>query len=159
MPNARLLLIGTMLSVAAGVSAATAQTLCNPCVDPPVRTPELFERRPRTEPNLSVHSRELCGIAIRRSYGGSEWLVAECVDGVLVVHPATGNPEAPYFFTLSRPNGGAYQLDERTTSPGTRAHAAYVELKAMSWLEVAALVAEVRLTACRNGQVRSCGRP
>ena len=98
-------------------------------------------------------------MAIPRTYGGSEWLVSECVFGVLRVSAATGNVEAPYYFTFSRPDGATYQLDERTTTPSTRAHAAHLELSALSPLEIAALVAAVRVNACRVGQVRSCNPP
>jgi hypothetical protein len=159
MPSTRLLLISTMLAVAAGVTAAAAQSLCNPCVDPPLHSPELFERRPPIGPDYSVHSRARCGIAIPRTYGGSEWLVAECVDGGLVVAPATGIIARGSYFTFSRVNEGGYRLDEQGTSPGTREQAAYVELRALGWLEIAALVAAVRLNACRRGQVRSCSGP
>jgi hypothetical protein len=159
MPNARVLLIGTLVATWLAVSATTAQSLCNPCVDPPLeRPPQLFERRPPIGPDFAVHSRTTCGIAIPWTHGGSEWRVSECVDGVVVVAQGPGRIAWP-FFTFSRRNGGAYDLDDRTTTPGTREHAAYVELRALSSLDVAALVGTVRVNACRGGQTRSCSRP
>jgi hypothetical protein len=160
MPNARVLLIGTLLASAAVVTTAAAQSLCSPCVDPPLVDPSpMFERRPPPfGPDFAVHSRARCGVAIPRTYGGLEWRVSECPDGVIAVAPAPGRIAAP-FFTISRGNGGAYELDERTTTPGTPEHAAYVELQALSALEVAALVGAVRVNACRKGVTRSCREP
>jgi hypothetical protein len=161
MPYARVLLISALLANAVAVTGATAQSLCNPCVDPPVREPPApFQpRRAPIEPDTSVHSRERCGIAISRTYGGGEWLVSDCIDGVVVVAPPTGRIATGSYFMFSRPNGGAYELDEQRTSPGTGAHAAYLELRGLSPLEVAALIAAVKVNACRNGQVRSCNPP
>jgi hypothetical protein len=86
--------------------------------------------------------------------------VSHCFDGVVVVAPPSGHIAAGSYFMFARPSGGgAYDLAEQTTSPGTPAHAAYLELRALSPLEVAALIAAVKVNACSRGQGRSCNPP
>jgi hypothetical protein len=149
MSYARLLLI-TMFATSAAALSAAAQSICNPCVD----GPEMFEHRRLIEREASV-PRARCGIgAIRRTYGGSEWVVSECDDGRLVVSASTGTA-LPYSFTFAPHDRGHRLVEQDPRTPGERA--AYAELRALSSLEIAALVAEVRVNACRSGAARWCG--
>ena len=69
---------------------------------------------------------------IQRSFGGTDWLTYGCSDHLtLIVVSAPGNPAVPFYFALSKANGGVRIVgegngDKRATAP------AFEDLKKIS---------------------------
>jgi TonB family protein len=89
------------------------------------------------EPSLNCEKGPL-----RRSFGGTDWLVYGCDDkATLVAAAAEGNPAAPFYFVLY-PKGDSRELygegigDRKATAP------AFEDLKRLDPAAIAALLAE-----------------
>jgi hypothetical protein len=73
-------------------------------------------------------------------YGGTEWLVYGCSDGkTLAFFSAESNPANPYYFILA-PKDGGYQLYGEGTGEKRLTDAAYVEIQALTPVQISALL-------------------
>jgi hypothetical protein len=81
---------------------------------------------------------------ITKTYGKTQWLVYSCDDKQsLVIVSAPGNPAMPFYFTFS-PQKDEYQLIGEGTGAKDATNAAFEELKAMSRIDIIALIEQTR---------------
>lgn len=84
---------------------------------------------------------------VKRTFGGTEWIVYSCEDQVsLVVVSAEGNPASPFFFHL-RPNAESYELVGEGSGDKRASNAAGAELSELGSAKIAALLAETKAAA------------
>jgi len=81
---------------------------------------------------------------VRRNYGMAPWLVYSCDDQTtLVVVTAPGNAATPFYFMLTRQEGG-YKLSGKGTGDRRVTDAAYKDLAALTRLDIEALLEQTQ---------------
>jgi hypothetical protein len=99
-----------------------------------------------SKPKLSCTSGPL-----KKTYGGSEWLLYACDDSrSLLVITQQENPAAPFLFVFYVTPEGGMRLDGEGTGDRHASDLAYAELKLLSTSDVSALVGQAQ-DAGRSG--------
>lgn len=81
---------------------------------------------------------------VAKTYGGSDWWVYSCSDGLsVVVLSAQGSPAAPFYFML-QPTAGEIRLTGEGTGAKSATQPAYEALVQLSASDIAALVVETK---------------
>ena len=81
---------------------------------------------------------------IRKTYGGTPWLLYSCADAkTLVVVSDTGSPAMPFYFVFV-PSEGAYRLSGEGTGAKTATDAAFHDLAKLGSGEISGLIAETQ---------------
>jgi hypothetical protein len=84
---------------------------------------------------------------IRRTFGGSEWLIYSCEDQAsMVVVSAQGNPASPFYFFL-KSTGGVYQITGEGNGDREASTAAAGALESMSLSELMELLASTKIAS------------
>ena len=84
---------------------------------------------------------------LRKSYGGSPWVVYGCSDSMtLVVVADAGNPASPFYFVIY-PKDGKYDMYGEGTGSKSASDAAFEDLKKLSPSNIVALLHETKATA------------
>ena len=81
---------------------------------------------------------------VKRTFGGTKWLVYSCNDQIsLVIVSAPGNPAMPFYFFLT-PEGASYRLMGEGNGSKTASKAALDDLSKLTRAEIAALFAATK---------------
>jgi hypothetical protein len=82
---------------------------------------------------------------ITRTYGGSDWQLYSCNDGLsLAFKPAEGNPAAPAYFVITPQDDGHYHLVGKGKGDAMATNDAVKDIQALSKENVAQLIAATR---------------